>query len=291
MTNPVSSSPRTPSRTCCAVLAVILALTAAVLLMVIAILRPDPAPPDYARIPIVTDHAWDTITAQEWQAQARTGQPPSIAVLSDAPISPLNVLAMPFAGTQPDTEPSVVWRPMPTAREVYAEWWMKVSANWECNPAGCGKIAFLFPASGGGDLYQGIYCATSNGTCPSGTFTPMQFAGQLQFGAYAGTPIFPNVTTTPIDRDHWYHYAFYVRWSSTPEAHDGVWRWWVDDVLNGEYTDIAFAMGPATEFQFAMTKQTIQDPPDQFVWFDHTIIRATPGGPMGVATGRRSGAR
>jgi hypothetical protein len=264
----------------------ILGLAVVLGLVVLALLlRPTPpVPPDYSKITIVTDTPWDALTSSGWQWQLRTGKnPPSIAVLSDAPTSPSNVMAMPFEGTQPDTEPMVFWHPMPSATEVYAEWWMKISQSWACNPAGCGKIAFLFPSSGGGDMYMGVYCNTPNGTCTAASDTPMQFAGQLQFGSYAGVPIFANVKVSPILRDRWYHYAFYLKWSSTPEAHDGIWRWWLDDELQGEFTDIAVAMGPAIEFQFAMTKQLVPDPPQQFVWFDHTIVRA-PGGSRGLQT-------
>lgn len=282
MTDTAVASPRSIC-TICIVGWVVIAIAAIVILVS---LRPTPQPPDYSKIPIVTDVNWDTLNAQNWQYTMRTGKNmPSVAVLSDAPLSPVNVLAMPFEGTQPDTEPMVFWHPLPNATEVYAEWWMKFSQTWACNPAGCGKIAFLFPPAGG-DMYVGVYCVgTPLGSCddPAGPKTPMRMGGQLQFGSYGGTPVMPNVKESPIVRDRWYHLAFYFKWSSTKEAHDGIWRWWVDGELNGEYTDIAVSMDPASEFQIAMTKQVLVTTP-QYTYFDHTIIRANP--PGSVVTSR-----
>lgn len=135
---------------------------------------------------------------------------------------------------------------------------------------------------------MGIYCPpdASNPYGSCGTVTqPSHFVtgGQLQFSAGAGSnyplgiPILPNVTTTPLYRDRWHHLAAYYRWSTSKTAADGIWRWWIDGTLNGEYTDIVYSLDPAIEFQFAMTKQKVPNPPDQFVWFDQTIVRA-PGG-------------
>lgn len=274
--------------TCCRVLAAILALTVAVLLLVLTVLRPDPAPPDYSKLPIVADTGWPELTPGDWQYLMRTGRTmPSIASHADAPVSPAQVLQMPFLGTQPDTEPMVYWHPLPAAKEVYVEYDLKIGSTWQCNPAGCGKVSFLF-APQGGDTYMGIYCPPSSGnpygSC-GGSTTPAYFVagGQLQFLAGAGAnyplgyPLMPNKITTPIYRDRWHHWALYYRWSSSPTADDGIWRWWIDGVLNGEYTDIVYSIDGAIEFQFAMTKQIeVTDP--QFAYYDHTILRAPGGG-------------
>jgi len=178
---------------------------------------------------------------------------------------------------------------MPGATEVYVDYWFRLSESWRCDPAGCGKVHFLFPASGG-DTYMGIYCTdpgTASCTDPSASDNVMRTGGQLQFhdGAGAnyplGIPIFPNVTTTPIYRGRWHHLEAYYRFSSTKTAADGIWRWWVDGVRNGDYTDIVYSIDPIIEFQYSMTKQRPPDPPEQFVWFDHTTLRA-PGESRGL---------
>jgi hypothetical protein len=189
-----------------------------------------------------------------------------------APVSPGNVLALNFDGTKNDTEPGVLFTPLPQVREAYAEWWQKVSGTWTCDPAGCGKLAFIFPPMGG-DLYVGIYCNVEPyGGCTDPNPGHFVIGGQLQWGEYGGTPMLGNITRTPILRDRWHHLAFYVKWSTTPTAHDGIWRVYVDGILNLERTDIAVAIDPGIEFQFAPTRQ-MPPPNGLYLWIDHTILR------------------
>ncbi len=46
----------------------------------------------------------------------------------------------------------------------------------------------------------------------------------------------PNRTATTIRRGQWYRLEFYVRRAGTQGGQDGVIRWWVDGVLQGELT-------------------------------------------------------
>jgi hypothetical protein len=264
--------------TCCAVLA---GMLVGAIVVILVLLRPAPIPPDYANLPVLIDYNWDTLTGGGWNYLKRSGtNDAAIATDAKAPVSPANILAIDFSGTKPDTEPTVHYHALPGVREVYVEYWVKFSANWMCDPAGCGKIQFIFPSEGG-DLYNGVYCWTERGSCPddAAKHGQMKTGGQLQFSGGAGSayplgePIFPNVETTPIMRDRWYRMAHYYKWSATPTSCDGIWRWYVDGILQGDRNDICFTIGPGIEVQIAMTRQVTPMPANQFVWFDHFILR------------------
>ena len=269
--------------TCCAVLGALFIGALVAIAIIVAVLQPGPQPPDYAKLPLVVDTPWDSVTGGGWQYIHRTGtNQPSIASDAKAPVSPSPILATDFTGTKPDTEPGANYHSLPGLREVYTEYWIKFSANWTCAPAGCGKVHFIYPSEGG-DMYSGIYCpptsANPKGNCPGGT-SPAYFVmgGQLQFSGGAGPnhplgePILPNIVATPVYRDRWYRIAHYLKWSSTAQTCDGIWRWYVDGILNGDFADICFTIGSAIEVQFASTRQ-ITPPPGEFQWIDHTLVR------------------
>jgi len=269
---------------CCGAFVAALIVIAAI--VVLLLLRPNP-PPDYARIPLVDDQAWNELTSQGWQwtqSAAAANMPPRIAERSEAPVSPVNVLAMNYDGTDRDSAPVTFWHTLPSATRIYYEFSYYMTPNWECSPAGCGKISFVFPASGG-DAYIGVYCKTDpagTGACP-GPFTnnEMIIGGQLQFDAGAnyplGVPILANKTKTPIYAGRWYQIAVFHQWSSTPTANDGIWRIWVDGILNLELTDVKYSIPPAIEFQYSMTRQVPPVAPGQEVYVDNTILRADNG--------------
>jgi len=258
----------------------LIALVIGVIVLLVLVLNPTPPPPDYGALPLVTDYDFDTVAGGGWQYLKRSAtNPASIADDALAPVSPMNIAALDFTGTAQDTEPGVWWHPLPAVSEVYAEFWIKFSKNWTCSPAGCSKLTFFFPPNGGGDLYMGIYCDVPQtqwpgqaASCPDNNPDHFVVGGQLQWGAYGGWPLLANVTRTPIQRDRWYHLAHYLKWSSTPSAADGIWRVYVDGVLNLEKTDIVVTMPAASEVQIAPTRQ-FAPPPGEFMWLDHIIVR------------------
>jgi hypothetical protein len=85
----------------------------------------------------------------------------------------------------------------------------------------------------------------------------------------------PNRTKTPLFYDRWYRIEWYVKWGSTPGVGDGIVRWWVDGVLNGEYTNVIFPDAGVgfQQFEFA---PTLQNPPpaEQHMYIDHTYLSA-----------------
>lgn len=185
---------------------------------------------------------------------------------SAAPGSPPHVLRIVFTtDMQRDHEPSVHFVGLPRVAEVYAGWWMKLSANWTCSPAGCGKITFLLPESTNpGVIYSNL--AGTDGSHYVNVATTWPSTG------YKFWP--PNVTETRVDDDRWYRVEWYVKWASTPDANDGIIRWWVNGELNGDHRNVPFPAIPGfLEFQHASTRQN-PPPTEQYMYIDHTYVSA-----------------
>jgi hypothetical protein len=74
------------------------------------------------------------------------------------------------------------------------------------------------------------------------------------FDNTSGTTYFPNVTTSVPTHKAWHRIEVYCEFSSPAGASNGVLKWWIDGVLNGNYTTAVFRnLG--------------------FDWFDHFPIR------------------
>jgi hypothetical protein len=188
-------------------------------------------------------------------------------IVSDAtaPFSLSSVLRIIFTPSMNrDSEPSVHWMGLPTRpREIFAGWWMKLSANWTCSPVGCGKIAFLWAPDGQGQVYSGVY----------GTSAPHRIAINTEWAPYGQRIWEPNVTITPVSYDQWYRIEWYMRWESSPGAGDGVVLWWVNGQLNGDYRSLRYPGCCFQQFEFAPTLQT-PPPADQYMYIDHTRVSA-----------------
>jgi Bacterial Ig-like domain (group 2) len=186
------------------------------------------------------------------------------AIIQDAtaPRSPLNVLEIVFPPTMAaNSEPSVHWIVLPSGvKAIYTTWWVKLSPNWTPSPAGGGKITFLHTATG--QVYTGFF----------GSSAPHHLSVNTEWSPYGQLIWDPNVTTTPLWYNQWYHMEWYMQWESAPGAGDGIMRWWVNGVLNGNYTNVSYPNdGGFTQFEFA---PTLQNPPPatQYMYVDHAYI-------------------
>jgi hypothetical protein len=182
-----------------------------------------------------------------------------------APLSPPQVLRIVFTtDMQRDHEPSVHWISLPKVTEIYSAWWMKLSPNWTCSPAGCGKITFLLPdtANGAGVAYTNL--AGSNGSHHVNVATTWPSTGYKFWE--------PNAAKTRLADDQWYRVEWYVKWASTADAADGIIRWWVNGELNGDYRNVPFqAIRGFVEFQHASTRQE-PPPTEQYMYIDQTYV-------------------
>jgi len=160
---------------------------------------------------------------------------------------------------RPNTEPSVHWIGLPFVNAVYAAWSVRLSPNWTSSPAGGGKITFLHTPMG--QVYTGFFGSTA----------PHHVSVNTEWAPYGQLIWDPNVTTTPVTYDRWYRIEWYMKWESVPGAGDGVMRWWVNGVLNGDYSNVRYPIGGFSQFEFA---PTLQNPPpqEQYMYVGHTYI-------------------
>ena len=209
------------------------------------------------------DQSWDRLVGDSWNYLKRSSsRDADVVVDATAPFSPPNVLRIIFSPTlEPDRQPTVHWIGLPFVSEVYATWWIKLSPNWTPSPAGAGKMSFLWPPQGNGVLYSNI----------GGSALPHRINIATTWAAYGYKFWEPNVATTAVAYDQWYRVGWYVKWESSPGAADGVIRWWVNETLNGDYTDVRFPACCLSQFEFA---PTMQQPPlaEQYMYIDHVSI-------------------
>jgi hypothetical protein len=203
---------------------------------------------------------------EEWGYLRRTSsKDATITTDASAPFSPSSVLQIVFTPDMlPDSEPSVHWIGLPNAKEIYTGWWIKLSTNWSPGPAGGGKMTFLHAAPNGqGQVYSGLFGATA----------PHHVSVNTEWAPYGQHVWDPNINVTPIHYGEWYRIEWYVKWESAPGAGDGVMRWWVNGVRNGDHRNVTFPDGGAgfQQFEFA---PTLQRPPAQvqYMYVDHTYI-------------------
>jgi hypothetical protein len=214
----------------------------------------------------LNDQPWNQLTGNAWNYLRRAAsKDANIVSDSTAPFSPLNVLRMIFTTDMgSDREPGVHWMALSGVKEIYTAWWLKVSPNWQCSPAGCGKMSFLFD-SGGGNVYSTILNPAS------GQGPPFRVGLKPQWGFGYDLNFYPNVTTTLIYPGEWRRLEFYYKYESSPGAGDGIFRWWVDGVLNGNYTDVRYPSAGFVEFQYAPTLQNAPSA-EQYMYLDHTRV-------------------
>jgi len=226
-------------------------------------------PNEPAGFTVLSDQPWDLLTGLGWNYLRRTAsKDASIVTDSTAPFSPLNVLRMVFTTDMArDSEPSVHWMSLSSRpSELYTGWWMKVSPNWKCSPAGCGKVTFVWAPDGAGQVYTNIYHQSDTVQGP-----PFRVGTNTEWAPYGQKIWMPNVTTTLVNAGEWYRIEFYYKWASSTTAPDGVIRWWVNGVLNGDYRDVRYPTCCAQQFEFA---PTLQNPPpaEQYMYIDHVRV-------------------
>jgi uncharacterized protein YjdB len=212
------------------------------------------------------DQPWSLLTGNGWNYLRRTSSKDD-GIVADltAPRSAPDVLRIVFTTDMiHDTEPSVHWISLPGVREIYTTWWIKVSPNWQCSPAGCAKMTFLF-TNGAGQVYTNLYNSAS------GQGAPYRVGVNTEWAPYGQRIWMPNATTTPINPGEWHKIEVYYRWETTSGAANGIIRFWVDGVLNGDYTNVQYPSGSFIEYQFAPTLQNTPSA-EQYMYIDHTYV-------------------
>lgn len=229
-----------------------------------AVTATGPTPLEFTRF---SQQPWSLLTGNGWN-YLRRGSSKHDGIVMDrtAPTSPPFVLRIVFTPDMGhDREPSVHWVALPTVREIYTAWWIKLSANWSPSPAGGGKMTFLHAAPDGhGQVYMSLH----------GSSAPHWVIVNTEWAPYGQRIWQPNVAKSEIRYGRWYRVTWHMKWPSPSSGrNEGTVRWWVDDVLNGAYTNVVFPDGGAGFHQFEFAP-TLQNPPpaEQYMYIDHTTI-------------------
>jgi hypothetical protein len=168
-------------------------------------------------------------------------------------------------------------------REVYAGFWWKASPNWqqETNSA-VSKIAF-FVSNGGWDVFIGMQGPQGGPYALSVVFeSPTLSNGHLpaSYGDNPGTRILlGNVSRPSVSPGNWYRIEMYSKHSTTATSRDGIFRWWVNGALCGDYTNVNFIDLPWVQFNLSPTWGGMNNTKTQtdYYWFDHIHLSLPKG--------------
>jgi uncharacterized protein YjdB len=221
------------------------------------------------------DQPWDLLTGNGWSYLRRTSSKDA-TIIADAaaPHSPVNMLEIIYTPDMaPSSEPSVHWIGLPSVKAIYTAWWIKLSPNWINGPAGAGKMTFLW-TNGVGQVYTGYYhpCVWPAVCNPPVVGPPYRVGANTEWAPYGQQVWFPNVATTWINPGEWHRIEFFYRWETTPGVSgDGIIRWWVDGILNGDYTNVHYPADAFIQFEFAPTVE-VPGPVERYMYIDHTYV-------------------
>jgi hypothetical protein len=187
-----------------------------------------------------------------------------------APASPPFVAQFTYPlGFGDGTAPATIFINPPPVREVYFGFVWKASDPFASHPSNVNKIAFMFPDGENGDMFLMMH--KTGGPIGGGSYaicTEPEFSADTR-------QLCPNVATSPILLGRWYRIEWYVRFSSSPGAADGISRWWVNGVLNGDFQDIRVAGDHFVEIQFSPTyggNTGAVKPLTDYFWVDHVHL-------------------
>ncbi len=126
-------------------------------------------------------------------------------------------------------------------REVYVGFWWRTNPEFTGNQVNANKTFFIRGTQGG---QNGVFYLRTNPGQPKFLYWSTQLPYNLNqcFGAPDQDHCYPNVTTTAITPGTWYKVEVYMKASTCPTCRDGAVRWWINGVLNGNYSN--FAYGP-----------------------------------------------
>ena len=215
---------------------------------------------------VMVDEPFDALDENGWQGaqrQTTNGSGLSLEVDAAAPFSPSGVLSFKYAsGFQGGSEPGVkYYAPPAPVRETYFGFWWKASNPWEDHPSHVNTIADLFAET------SGVIFIQLDGSNNTIDVVP-EFDNDTRI-------LTANVQATPVVLGTWHKIEWYLKYSSSASGRDGVTRWWLDGVLQGEYTNLQMPEDAGfVEYDFSPTWGGAGGVKTQtdFFWIDHAYI-------------------
>lgn len=160
-----------------------------------------------------------------------------------------------------------------TARlpELYWGFWWKPSDPFQSDASGVNKIAFVWTPTTGPHAADLLYFDLSPEPWRIRAMDNLAVGG----GPAAGQRREPNVNTTVVTLGRWHRIEIHVKYSTGSNA-NGILKWWIDGVLNGQYTDLKMAPdGGFDHVQFAPTyggNTADRKRQTDYYWIDHVRL-------------------
>ena len=240
-----------------------------------------------------------------WELYPGAGQ---IVTDLSAPVSPPSVNASILRAGQTTGGQQTIW-PKPGTAAVQPLSNLYVCFRWKMNDKFVGfrvanKVVFLAAQdfTYGHISVNGFFGIRPFNTSNYPTIQPMYWYfgpnSNVQFwnndhtcGLDFGLECNPNVTATPVSQDTWYTIELYGIASSCNTCRNGTIKWWVNGVLNGNYTNMNYGDTILNEWQInhtwdGATSCAARDCTyDQIHYFDHVKIASVIGLPAGASVG------
>lgn len=191
--------------------------------------------------------------------------------VGDAPLSPTKVLRLFYANgvNLGGGSPATFYYFMTATRKFYWGIKWKCSSPWSASPEKeITKIIYITPG-GGNSLYLGLH---EN----EGIGSPF-IGGSLEMSS-DDRNLPPNVGSGTVVYDTWYTIEWYMDLGTADGVTaDGIYRWWVNGALVGNYTNVKFPTGSTfTEPHIYGGYGIVAPPQDQWFYYDHSHIELVP---------------
>ncbi len=185
-------------------------------------------PSEPAGLTLLTDHMWTTLSGDGWKR--RDSDDDRIVDDTTAPESTGKVLEYLYpSGFVGGAAPATHFYPLGGRKEVFVGLEFEVSQPWQGHVSMVNKIQFLFTRNA--DMMMAMYGP------PSG---PYELRAIAQWGGNGDAWLTPNAANPPVTTGRWHRVAWYVKYASAPGARDGIVRWWMDGMLVGDHSNVAF---------------------------------------------------
>lgn len=196
----------------------------------VVVVPPPPPPPSTGLWPnepagwtTMTDFAFDNYTSGGWH----TNPGPTIIADPTAPVSPPNVAQWFYpAGFGAGSSPGTVYFPA-TMKDHYVGYTFKYSNPYSNQVVGTKQ---WYPASSSGSNYFMLFASDSK----------LWMYVQADGAHGSSYNLNGNVSNPTITLGVWHKLEILQRYPSSSAATDGVFRWWIDGVLCGNYPNVTW---------------------------------------------------
>lgn len=187
---------------------------------------------------LISDWSFDNIVGGSWSAPWGVGG--QIVQDATAPRSPSNVWKNTRSATSNNGTDLLCSIPPASQDQVYFGFWFKPSdphCGWGCWYQ---KIAIINQAAP--HIYTKM---TDIDEVPGGTFSiigaeerAVMVPDTTNYHVTSNGELWPNIDASRFQVGQWHKMEIYVKSSTTSTSRNGVYMWWVDDVLRGRYTNL-----------------------------------------------------